>query len=68
MPLLLILLVVLRESDVLAVSNLVLPVIRLEVVEDVLPELQVDVDRDLMRVTRVHLAKLVVDVKVLVWE
>ena len=50
------------KADVLTVSNLVLTIIWLEIVEHILPELKINVDRDFVRVTRVHFTQLIVNV------
>jgi len=67
-PLMFVFLVILRQADVFAVSNLILPCVGLKIVKNVLAKLQVYVDWHLVRVTRVHLAQLVVYVKVLIRE
>jgi hypothetical protein len=64
--LLLLLFCISRKTDVLTVGDFILPIIRLEIVEHVLPELKIDVDRYLVRITRIHFTQLIVNIQILV--
>lgn len=66
--LLLLLFCIFWQSDILAVSNLILSIVRLEIMEHIFTKLKINIQWDLMRVARIHFAQLIVDVKILVWK